>query len=276
MFTLNCKGRLLAVEQPIVMGILNVTPDSFYAGSRLNEENDLIVRAKKMLAEGATILDIGGQSTRPGSEQVGAAEELTRVIPAIEAVCRQFPQAIVSIDTYHSEVARAAVAAGAVMVNDVSGGTLDGQMIATVGRLKVPYVCMHMKGNPENMQSQTGYKDLVKEVLDYFIERIHVSKSAGIHDVIVDPGFGFAKTIGQNLQLLKQLEVFKMLERPVMAGLSRKSTVYKTLGVSADEALNGSTVLHTIALLNGAHILRVHDVREAMEAIRLVSAYRQA
>lgn len=276
MFTLNCKGRLLVINEPVVMGILNTTPDSFYSGSRVNDLEAVLSRAEKMIAEGATILDVGGQSTRPGSEDAGAAEELKRVLPAIEAIAKNFPEVFISIDTYRSAVAAEAVAAGASIVNDVSGGSLDPDMIPTVGRLGVPYVCMHMKGNPGNMQELAQYENIAREVLDYFIVKADECRNAGINDLVIDPGFGFAKTIAHNFSLLKQMEVLKMLERPVLAGLSRKSTVYKTLGIGPEDALNGSTVLHTIALLNGADILRVHDVQQAREAIRLVSAYREA
>lgn len=276
MFTLNCKGRLLVIDEPIIMGILNTTPDSFYSGSRVSEVQDIVSRAEKMINEGAMILDIGGQSTRPGSEDVGAEEEMKRVLPAIEAIAKNFPEVYISIDTYHSAVASEAVAAGASIVNDVSGGSLDAAMIPTVGRLGVPYVCMHIKGNPGNMQELAQYDNLAREVLDYFIAKLDECRNAGINDLVIDPGFGFAKTIAHNFSLLKQMEVLKMLERPVLAGLSRKSTVYKTLGLGPEDALNGTTVLNTIALLNGADILRVHDVREAREAIRLVSAYRSA
>jgi dihydropteroate synthase len=275
MFTLNCKGRLLVIDQPIVMGIINTTPDSFYAGSRVTEK-DLLNKAGQMLEDGAVILDIGGQSTRPGSEQIGAAAELKRVIPAIEAISRTFPEAFISIDTYHARVAKEAVAAGASIINDVSGGDLDKAMISTVAELRVPFICMHMKGTPENMQEFATYNDVTKEVLDHFIEKTAVCKKAGINDIIIDPGFGFAKTISHNFRLLKQLSVLKILEKPILVGLSRKSTVYKTLNTSAEEALNGTTVVHTMALLNGAGILRVHDVKEAAEAIKLYNAYSVA
>ncbi len=275
MFTLNCKGRLLVIDKPVVMGILNVTPDSFYTGSRVSV-TDILDRVEKMLNDGATILDIGGQSTRPGSTQVGTEEELKRVVSAIELISKKFPEAFISIDTYHAAVAKEAISAGASIVNDVSGGSLDEAMLSTVASLKVPFICMHMKGTPENMQQWTNYDDVTKEVLDYFIDKNDQCRKNGINDVIIDPGFGFAKNINQNFQLLQQLGIFKMLERPILVGLSRKSTVYKTLNVSAEEALNGSTVLHTIALLNGANILRVHDVKEAIEAIKLVDAYQSS
>jgi dihydropteroate synthase len=269
MLTLNCNGRLLSLETPVVMGILNVTPDSFYAGSRVADENKLLRKTELMLSDGASILDIGAQSTRPGSEAVSADEELKRVIPMIGLMHKYFPEAVISVDTYYATVAKQAVEAGASMINDISAGELDSEMMETVGRLRVPYICMHMRGTPQNMQSLATYDNVLREVLDYFIEKIEACRQAGIHDVIIDPGFGFAKTIAQNFHLLKNLRIFQMLEKPLLVGVSRKATVYKTLGITAEEALNGTTVLNTIALMNGAHILRVHDVKEAVEAVKL-------
>ena len=272
MFTLNCKGRILVIDKPIVMGIINVTPDSFYSESRKSESTEVLNQAEQMVLEGAAIIDIGGQSTRPGTESVGVEEELKRVIPAIEMLSKYFSDAIISIDTYNSKVARQAVEAGASIVNDISGGSLDDQMFETVGKLHVPYICMHIKGTPQTMQKYAEYENVSLEVLDYFIKKMDECRLAGINDVIIDPGFGFAKTIQHNFELLNKLEVFKILERPLLVGISRKSTIYKTLGSTADEALNGTTVLNTAALLKGANILRVHDVKEAMEAIKLVDA----
>ncbi len=277
MFTLNCKGKLLSLENPVVMGILNATPDSFYEGHLDKGLPGILHIAQKMIEEGAGIIDIGGQSTRPGSKRIDADEELKRVLPVIESIHKNFPHTIISIDTYHSKVAKEAVHAGAHMVNDISAGTMDEQMITTVAALKnVPYICMHIKGTPQNMQEHALYKDLVKEVLDFFILKCEECRLAGINDVIIDPGFGFAKTIDHNFKLLKNLRVFEMLNRPILAGLSRKATIYKTLGITAAEALNGTTVLNTIALMNGANILRVHDVKEASEAVELVNAYKKA
>ena len=273
MYTLNCKGKILSIETPIILGIINITPDSFYVGSRQQALGDILLQAKKMLNEGAAILDIGGQSTRPGSEQIGAEAETKRVVPAITAILQQFPEAIISIDTYHAAVAKAAVEAGAAMVNDISGGMMDAEMLATVAALKVPYVCMHMKGTPATMQHSPAYNDVTKEVLDFFIERIDACRRAGINDIIIDPGFGFGKTIEHNFTLLKNLSVFKILGKPILLGISRKSTIYKTLGVTANEALNGTTVLNTVGLMNGANILRVHDVKEAVEAVKLVEHF---
>ena len=272
MFTLNCKGTLLTITQPIVMGIINTTPNSFYGNSQQQTADAVVQKATQMLAEGATILDIGGQTTKPGSHEVGAEEEIKRVVPAIEEIIQQFPNAIISIDTYHAAVAQAAVQAGASMVNDVSGGLMDVAMLQTVAQLKVPYICMHMKGTPQTMQQNPVYKNVTKEVLDFFIERIETCRFAGINDIIVDPGIGFGKTIAHNFQLIKDLSVFSMLQKPVLLGVSRKSTIYKTLGSTANEALNGTTVLNTIGLQNGASILRVHDVKEAMECVQLVGA----
>ncbi|MEO6316484.1 MAG: dihydropteroate synthase [Chitinophagaceae bacterium] len=276
MFTLNCKGRLLVADKPLVMGIINITPDSFYPGSRLQDPARVLEQATQMLHDGASILDVGGQSTRPDSTLLTEAEELQRTIANIAAIHRELPEAIISVDTFYARVAEEAVVAGAAMVNDISAGSMDSAMLTTVARLKVPYVCMHMRGTPQTMQQHTQYDDVVKEVLDYFIEKTADCKKAGIHDVIIDPGFGFAKTTDQNLRLLKQLQVLQIVDRPILAGLSRKATIYKTLGTTASNALNGTTVLNTLALQNGATILRVHDVKEAVEAVTLFCAYQNA
>jgi dihydropteroate synthase len=273
MFTLNCRERLLVIEQPVVMGIINATPDSFYSGSRVNDIDAVLFLAEKMIEDGATILDVGGQSTRPGSEAVSEEEELKRVLPAIEAIAKNFPDSFISIDTFYSRVLRAGFDAGARMANDVSAGMMDDELIDTVAHLKIPYVLMHMKGHPQTMQMHPTYDDVVLEVFDLLNTKIAALTKAGILDIIVDPGFGFGKTIQHNFTLLKKLSFFQQLNRPLMVGLSRKATVYKTLGIAPEEALNGSTVLHTIALLNGATIIRVHDVKEAVQAIRLVSEY---
>jgi dihydropteroate synthase len=275
MFTFNCKGRLLVVDKPLVMGIINTTPDSFYEGSRFMDLRHILQQAGDMLRNGADILDIGGQSTRPGSSQVGPGEEAERVVPAIETISLHFPEAIVSVDTYHAQVAEQAVLAGASIVNDISGGDFDEDMLTTVARLGVPYVCMHTKGKPDEMQRHAVYEDVTREVLDHFIQKIALCRKAGIKDVIIDPGFGFAKTINHNFELLRNLGAFQVLDCPILAGLSRKSTIYKTLGTDAAGALNGTTVMNTIALLNGAHILRVHDVKEAVECRLLIAAYRK-
>lgn len=273
MFTFNCKGRILTVSKPIVMGIINVSPESFYEQSTANTTAAVLLQAEKMLNEGAAILDIGGQSTKPGSENIGPEVEMARVIPAIEAIAKHFPESFISIDTYHAEVAAAAVKTGAVMVNDISAGTLDSNMIGTVASLNVPYVVMHSKGTPATMQQHTNYDDMLLEILEFFIQKSNECSRAGIKDVIIDPGFGFAKNIEQNFTLLKNISIFKILQKPLLSGLSRKSTIYKTLGISPEEALNGTTVLNTIAIQNGASILRVHDVKEAVETINLLHKY---
>jgi dihydropteroate synthase len=276
MFTLNCRGKLLAVTRPLVMGIINVTPDSFYQGSRFTDKEEILRQAGKMIREGADILDIGGQSTRPGLVQSGAEEELQRVIAVIALLHEHFPDTVISVDTYHARVAKLAVEAGASIVNDVSGGSLDPRMLDTVGQLGVPYVCMHMKGTPETMNKEAVYDNVTRDVLDYFIRKLDDCHKAGIHDVILDPGIGFAKNSRQNFELLKNLAIFKLLERPILLGVSRKSFIYKTLGSTAEQALNGTTVLNTVGLLNGANILRVHDPKEAKEAILLLDAYKKA
>ena len=273
MFTLNCKGRLLVVDKPLVMGIINLTQDSFYEGSRFTETSNVLNQVEKMINEGVDILDLGAQSTRPGSDRITAEEELKRLIPALGIIIKKFPGVIISIDTYYSKVAREVVSAGASIINDISGGSMDGKMIETVATLNVPYILMHMKGEPGTMQKNAEYYNVTREVLDYLIFKIAQLRKAGIHDIIIDPGFGFGKTLDHNFEILKNLFVFKILEAPVLAGLSRKSSIYKTLGTSADESLNGTTVMNTIALMNGAAILRVHDVKEAKEAIKLVEKY---
>ena len=269
MFTLNCKGRVLAINQPLVMGIINVTPDSFYEGSRNPDQSAVLRIAEQMLTEGADILDLGGQSTRPGSTLVDAGEELQRIVAPIEAIHRNFPDAIISIDSFYSNVVKTAVEAGASLVNDTSAGSIDPQLIPTVAGLRVPYVLMHMKGMPGNMQASPAYEDVTRDVLDFLIQKKVLLQEAGITDIIVDPGFGFGKTPAHNFELLKNLSVFKMLQAPLLLGISRKSTISKTLGVTTEQALNGTTVLNTIGLMQGASILRVHDVKEAREAVIL-------
>jgi len=276
MFTLNGKGKILAIRRPVVMGIINRDPDSFYSGSRFPDNTALLQQAEKMIAEGADWLDIGGQSTRPGAAPVGEEEELRRVVDAIDLLHRRWPEVPLSVDTWYARVAAEAVAAGAAIVNDISGGQLDPAMLTTVGRLGVPYICMHMKGTPQTMNREAIYDSVVREVLDFFIRRIEDCRRAGIHDVILDPGFGFSKTSVHNFQLLHRLDVFRMCGKPLLLGISRKSTIYRTLGVTPEEAINGTTVVHTLGLLHGADILRVHDPKEAREAIRLLEAYRQA
>lgn len=274
MFSLNCKGRLYSFTEPVVMGIINATPDSFYAGSRQQHIDDALRKASQMLDEGAGMIDIGGQSTRPGSERVSAEEEAQRVVPVVDAVHRRFPELLISIDSFYASVATAAVEAGASIVNDVSAGTIDEGLLPAVAQLKVPYVLMHMPGDPQTMQAYAAYKNVVTEVFDFFSFRIKKLQNAGIHDLIIDPGFGFGKTAEHNFSLLEHLPFFLQLGHPLMVGLSRKATVYKTLGITASEALNGTTALNTIAVMHGASILRVHDVKEAAQVVRLMAAYK--
>lgn len=267
---LNCKGRLLDLAQPLVMGILNLTPDSFFDGGRYQDQTAILRQAEKMLMEGAAILDIGGASSRPGAATVEESEERNRVLPVVELLQKNFPSAILSIDTWRASVAQAAVEAGAHMVNDISAGNLDTPMLETVSKLQVPYILMHMQGNPDTMQKHPSYDDVVTEVLDFFIEKIGVLRNLGVKDIVLDPGFGFGKTLEHNFELLKSLHVFQAVTGlPVLAGISRKSMICKALGVPAAEALNGTTALHMVALQQGAKILRVHDVKEAMEVIQL-------
>lgn len=265
---LNCRGNLLVLDTPVVMGILNITPDSFYAGSRVSLP-DTVAVAERMLADGATLLDVGGYSTRPGAADISPTEEADRVLPVIEAILARFPQALISIDTFRASVARQAVASGACLVNDVAGGTLDPAMFDTVAALEVPYVLMHLRGTPQTMPSFATYDNVVTEVMDELAGRLAELRRLGVADVILDPGFGFAKTPAQNFDLLSRLDAFSFFDEPLLVGLSRKTTIWKTLGISADEALNGTTVLNTVALIKGASILRVHDVREAVEAVKL-------
>ncbi|MEZ5022734.1 MAG: dihydropteroate synthase [Chitinophagales bacterium] len=270
--TLNCQGRLVTLDEPKVMGILNVTPDSFYDGGKYNGDQAYLHQVEKMLLEGANFIDIGGMSSRPGAETITIEEELDRVIAPIQNILQRFPDTIISIDTIHAKVAKAAVESGALIVNDISAGRLDSNMLATVGKLNVPYIAMHMKGEPNTMQSQSNYENVSLEVLDYFIDITKKCRAAGIKDIIIDPGFGFAKNLEQNYTLLNHLNDLDMLELPVLVGVSRKSMIYKLLESTAKEALNGSTALHMIALQKGASILRVHDVKEAVECVKIWKA----
>ncbi|WP_262895342.1 dihydropteroate synthase [Penaeicola halotolerans] len=251
------------------MGIINVTPDSFFAGSRINSEAQILAKAGQMLTEGADILDIGGYSSRPDASEVPTDEEISRVVRAVLLIKDAYPDAILSIDTFRAAVAQAAIEAGADLINDISAGLLDEQMLTIVGQLKVPYIAMHMRGTPQTMKGMTDYNDILNEIASYFAERVATCKAAGIHDLILDVGLGFAKTIDQNFFLLKNLSYFKQIGFPLLIGLSRKSMIYRTLEISPEEALNGSTALHMVALENGASILRVHDVKEAVEVVKL-------
>ena len=267
--TWNLNGAVNRLDGRLVMGIINTTPDSFYNGSRHTTEGQVLSFVQKMVDEGVDIIDIGGYSSRPGAGDVTQEEELRRVIPAIRSVVKNFPDITLSVDTFRAEVARAAVGEGVRIINDISGGEGDDRMFNTVASLKVPYVLMHMRGQPQNMQQFTEYDDLIVEIINYFQEKVEKLKNLGVNDIILDPGFGFAKTLNQNYELLKKLNYFNVLNLPVLVGISRKSMIYKRLGVSANEALNGTSVLHAIALMQGAMILRVHDVKEAKEAIFL-------
>jgi len=268
--TLRCGDHLLDLSSPVVMGIMNITPDSFYEGSRvIPEQTQIIDYAGKMIGEGASIVDIGGMSTRPGAEEIDMETELKRVIPAIEAVRKNFPHIIISLDTFRARIAEEGIRAGATMINDISGGTLDQEMIRVVSSAPISYVLMHMRGHPTTMQSMTDYEDVTKEVLTYFIEKIRVLSQAGMTDIIIDPGFGFAKTMQQNYELIRHLEIFNMLNRPVMIGVSRKSTLSNTIGKPVEETLEATSALHMAALLKGAKVLRVHDVGAAQDVIRV-------
>ncbi|MEM1124171.1 MAG: dihydropteroate synthase [Bacteroidota bacterium] len=267
--TLNCNGQLLSLEEPIVMGILNVTPDSFYDGGRYQDNSAILRQAEKMLAEGAKIIDIGGMSSRPGAAIIDVAEELQRVVAPIKVIHQTFPDAIISIDTVRAEVAQAAVAVGASIINDISAGKIDPDFYQTVADLGVPYVLMHMQGKPATMQEQPKYADISLEVLDFFIKEVGKLRALGLKDIILDPGFGFGKTIDHNYQLLNHIHAFQILDLPILAGISRKSMIHKFLGITPETALNGTTALNMVALQQGAKILRVHDVKEAVETIQL-------
>lgn len=271
-FTINCKGDLVNLSTPKVMGILNLTPDSFYDGGKYKTDRAILTQAEKMLAESADFIDLGAYSSRPGAAYVSVVEEKKRLLPILNILLKEFPNLCLSVDTFRAEVARAAVENGAAMINDISGGHLDRDMLQTVGRLKVPYIMMHMRGTPDTMQRFTNYEDLIVEMRCYFAERIATAREHGIQDIIVDPGFGFSKTRVQNFELMKKLELFHVFDLPLLVGVSRKSMVYKTLNIEPEDALNGTTVLHTVALQKGTHILRVHDVKEAIETIKIMKA----
>lgn len=270
--TLNAGGKLIDLSTPKVIGIINITPDSFYAESRKAGIDAVLAQAGKMLADGATFLDIGAYSSRPGAVDISIQEETDRLLPAIEAIAANFPDAVLSADTFRAGVAEAAIKAGAHIINDISGGELDADMFATAARLQVPYVLMHMRGTPQNMAQLTDYEDVFAEVFDYFVKKIYQLKQSGVHDIILDPGFGFAKKASDSYKLISRMQGFDVLQLPVLAGISRKRMIYGLLGTTAEEALNGTTVLNTIALMKGASILRVHDVKEAVEAVKIWEA----
>lgn len=268
---IRISGSLLDLSVPKVMGVINVTPDSFYTGSRQMQLDDVLKVAGKMLADGADLLDVGGYSTRPGAVDISEQEEIDRVEPVISALADHYPSCIISIDTFRAKVAEAALNAGAALVNDVSGGDLDSDMFPLVAERRVPYILMHMRGTPQTMVSQAHYADVTKEVLFELSAKVEKLESMGVADIVVDPGFGFAKDINQNFELMSQLEMLQWLEKPILVGISRKSMIYKSLNIGADEALNGTTVLNTVALLKGASLLRVHDVKEAKQAVALLT-----
>lgn len=272
--TINCKGTLIDLTQPKVMGILNCTPDSFFDGGKYKAETEFIKQAERILTEGADFIDVGAYSTKPNADFVSEEEELARMVPAVELILKHFPEAIISADTFRAAVAKAAIEAGAAIVNDIAAGGLDDKMIQTVGELKVPYIMMHMRGTPQTMTKLTDYEDIVKEMLLYFSQKTAEARSFGIDDIIIDPGFGFAKILQQNYEVLNKMELFKMTELPILAGVSRKSMIYKLLGITPQEALNGTTVLNTIALSKGANILRVHDVKEAVEVVKIMMNFK--
>lgn len=266
---LNTGGKVKALDHPLIMGIINITPDSFFSGSRSREIEDTLIKARQHNENGADILDLGGYSTRPGADEVSIDEELERVIPAVEKIAEEFPDITISIDTFRSQVAARAIEAGAHMVNDVSGGTLDENMFDTIAHYRVPYILMHMRGDPKTMTQKTEYNNVVQDVISVLQTKLFDLEKRGVGDVIIDPGFGFAKTVEQNFELLSNLQAFQILERPILAGLSRKSMIWRTLKVKPEDALNGTTALNSMALLKGANILRVHDVKETKEIIQL-------
>lgn len=267
--TINCKGILVDLTIPKVMGILNVTPNSFYDGGKYKKESEILSQVEKMLNDGAAFIDVGAYSSKPNAEFVSEQEEISRIIPVVDLILKHFPETILSIDTFRSQVAKVAIESGAAIINDISAGMLDAKMLEIIGKYNVPYIMMHMRGNPQTMQTMTTYEDIVKEMLFYFSERVAAARIFGINDLILDPGFGFAKTIDQNYEVFQKLELFKMIELPLLVGISRKSMIYKTLDITIENALNGTTVLNTFALSKGANIIRVHDVKEAAECVTL-------
>lgn len=267
--TINCKGQIIDLTTPKIMGILNITPNSFYDGGIYSLEKNAIAQVEKMLKEGATFIDIGAYSSKPNAEFVSQEEELIRIIPVVKTILKEFPEALLSIDTFRSSVAQECLNNGAALINDISAGNLDEKMMEVISKYNVPYIMMHLRGTPQTMQSQTNYEHLIKEMITYFSDKVNKARSLGINDLIIDPGFGFAKTTVQNYEILSNLELFKVLELPILAGVSRKSMIYKPLEVTANDALNGTTVLNTIAITKGANIIRVHDVKEAVECVKL-------
>lgn len=270
MMTINCNKKLIDISSPKVMGILNVTPDSFFDGGKYKNETDILLQVEKMLSEGATFIDVGAYSSRPGAMHISEEVELQRIVSIVELLVQNFPEIIISVDTFRSNVAQKTIEAGAAMINDISGGKMDANMFETVAKLQVPYILMHMLGTPKNMQENPSYEDVTKEVISFFAEQLFKLHQLKVNDVLIDVGFGFGKTIEHNYELLKNLSLFKNLDAPILVGVSRKSMLYKPLEITPQLALNATTSANTIALLNGANILRVHDVKEAMEAIKIV------
>ncbi|MBK86385.1 MAG: dihydropteroate synthase [Flavobacteriaceae bacterium] len=273
LLSINCNGELISLSTPKVMGILNITPDSFYDGGRYKDTKSILIQVETFLEQGATFIDVGAYSSRPGAAFVSEEEELKRITPVIDLILKSFPDCRISIDSFRSKVIQKCVEAGAVISNDISSGKLDPLMFETIAKLKVPYIMMHMKGNPQNMQKHTEYENLINDIYLYFSERINRANKHGIEDLILDLGFGFSKTLEQNYKVLNQLKVFKNLNYPILSGISRKSMIYKTLESTSGEALNGTTALNMVALINGTNILRVHDVKEAMECVKLFNMY---
>ncbi|WP_233900117.1 dihydropteroate synthase [Tenacibaculum piscium] len=273
--TINCNGNLIDLTTPKVMGILNITPDSFFDGGNYNDEKEILNQTKKMLDEGATFIDVGAYSSKPNAKKVSESEELARIIPVIKLLKKHFPQIIISVDTFRSKVAKEAIQAGASIINDISAGILDAKMFEIIAELQVPYIMMHMQGTPQDMQLNPVYQDVVKEIISFFAEKLATLRALKVNDVIIDVGFGFGKTNEHNYELLKKLSLFKSLEVPILTGISRKSMLYKVLEISPKEALNATTVANTIALLHGTKILRVHDVKQAVEAVKIVEKLKE-
>lgn len=268
--TINCKGTLIDLSQPKVMGVLNITPDSFFDGGKYQNENSILAQTEKMLNEGAAFIDVGAYSSRPGADPVSEDEELRRIVPVVKLLLKEFPEALLSVDTFRSKVAKETISSGAAIINDISGGNLDPQMFKTVAELQVPYILMHMQGTPQTMQKNPNYENVTTDLINFFSGKIKELTKLKVNDIILDVGFGFGKTLAHNFQLLKDLELFQNLKVPVLAGLSRKSMLYKTLQITPKEALNATSSANTIALMNGANILRVHDVKEAVECVKIV------
>lgn len=268
--TINCNGKLIDLNTPRIMGILNLTPDSFFDGGRYQIEEEILKQVEIMLSEGATFIDLGGYSSRPGAKDVSAEDERSRVLPALELILKNFENILVSIDTFRSEIAQECIETGACMINDISAGSMDEKMFETAARLQVPYIIMHMKGTPQDMQTHTTYQNLVKDIIYYFSEKVFELRALGLNDIIIDPGYGFSKTLDQNYEILGCSELLKNLELPILTGISRKSMLYKVLECGPEDALNATTAAHSIALMKGTNILRVHDVKEASETIRIM------